>query len=131
MLIFVYGSLMTGMSNHSIIAPFVTRVRTGTLYHLPDGYPALIAGDGIVRGELVDIKDSPNALEILDRFEDFYGVGNPHNLYERVAQTVWCEAETAVTAEVYRWAKPDELQQIGILVADSDWRSYLKEVHKR
>lgn len=130
MLIFVYGTLMTGMSNHSLISPFVQGVRVaytkGTLYHLPYGYPALVEGDGIVLGELFDLRDSQNALKILDPFEDFYGVGNTHNLYERVSQTVWSKDGTELTAQVYRWAKPTELKGIGVRVANGDWRSYLK-----
>ena len=133
MLIFVYGSLMTGMSNHSVIAPFVQGVRVaytkGTLYHLPDGYPALVEGSGIVWGELFDLRDSQNALTILDRFEDFYGPGNSHNLYERVPQTVWSEDGTEFTAQVYRWAKPLELKGIGVPVPNGDWREFLREIH--
>lgn len=133
MLLFVYGTLMTGMSNHSLISPFVQQVRVaytkGTLYHLPYGYPALVEGSGIVWGELFELRDSPNALKILDRFEDFYGPGNAANLYERVPQTVWSEDGTEFTAQVYRWAKPLELKRIGAPVANGDWRKFLKEFH--
>lgn len=130
MLIFVYGSLMTGMSNHSVIAPFVQGVRVaytkGTLYHLPYGYPALVEGSGTVWGELFGLRNSQNALKILDQFEDFYGLGNAQNFYERVPQTVWSKEGAEFTAQVYRWAKPAELKQIGVLIENGDWRSYLR-----
>lgn len=44
--VFVYGTLMTGMSNFKIIKPFVRKVTSaklaGTVYHLPYGFPGAI-----------------------------------------------------------------------------------------
>ena len=42
---FVYGTLMTDMSNHHLVEPFVKQVEIaktlGQLYDLPYGYPAM------------------------------------------------------------------------------------------
>jgi gamma-glutamylcyclotransferase (GGCT)/AIG2-like uncharacterized protein YtfP len=81
MLIFVYGTLRRGQSNHCQLGPsrFVSYASTAPRYELVDlgGYPALLEGGrDVVRGELFEVPDS--WLSHLDAFEDV------PTLYERV-----------------------------------------------
>ncbi|OQA89179.1 MAG: Gamma-L-glutamyl-butirosin B gamma-glutamyl cyclotransferase [bacterium ADurb.Bin236] len=90
--IFVYGTLMRGMSNHDRfcrdalnIEPAVT---TGRLYHLPYGFPAMFdAPDGQVFGEVMTFPDIGKTLERLDRLEG-YRPGDIQSHYVRIAKTV-------------------------------------------
>ena len=78
LLIFVYGTLKRGLSNHSYLAGqrFVSEVRTQPEYRLFDlgGFPGLVraATDGVsIEGEIWAIDDT--CLHGLDRLEDIEG----------------------------------------------------------
>ena len=75
--VFVYGTLMRGMSNHQVLAPYFATVRLaqlqGILFDLPYGYPAVIDGNGVVHGELIELVDPKAALITLDKLEDYHG----------------------------------------------------------
>ena len=64
--VFVYGTLMTGLSNHSVIKAFVKSIcagkTRGILYDLPYGYPAVKPGQGVVHGEVVELQDVAERL---------------------------------------------------------------------
>ncbi len=88
--IFVYGSLKEG-KRYFYMAKQAgwTHSRSATLrgyriFSLPVGYPAVVAGDGHVYGELQTYIDLERALIVLDRFE---GEGQE---YDRVL----CEIKT-------------------------------------
>ena len=75
--LFTYGTLMPGYSNYPQIEDFVINHKAGTI----DGvlvdlgaYPALIPGDGIVKGIMLGVKQE--ALEITDRIEGYHPDGN-------------------------------------------------------
>jgi len=128
--VFVYGTLMKGFGNHrrylegriSCITPGKTR---GLLYHLPQGYPALLEGDEIVEGEIVEPVDE-NLLESLDRLED-YSEGRSNNLYVRVARNILEEDGKEVTCWVYIYADRVYAQAKGTLVPDGNWRSFIEK----
>jgi gamma-glutamylcyclotransferase (GGCT)/AIG2-like uncharacterized protein YtfP len=84
--LFVYGTLMRGRPNHPRIEA-ASRIEAatvpGSLFGTPAGYPALVAGEGIVHGELCFFSDLGAILSDLDEFE-----GPP---YRRIR----CEATTA------------------------------------
>lgn len=128
--IFVYGTLMRGMENFRLIAPFAASVEAaeadGALYHLPYGYPALAPGGaGTVRGEAVRARDMAAALAVLDELEDYRGPGDPANLYERVVVAVRLTSGGEVAAYVYVWARPEELAAIGVPVPGGCWRAFM------
>ena len=81
--LFVYGTLKRGQLNSPLLAPYARGVepaRTrGRLYDL-GLFPALVAGEGTVHGELVrlDAADLAAALTLLDRLEG-YRPGDPAN----------------------------------------------------
>lgn len=66
--VFVYGTLMKGFWNYrrylegkiSYVASGKTQ---GLLYHLPEGYPALITGNKLVEGEIIEPIDE-NLLDL-------------------------------------------------------------------
>jgi len=84
--VFVYGTLLTGESNHHIAAPHTKAVIPGTvrgrLYDIGT-YPALVlSGDGAdVPGEWISV--SEEGLQAMDELEEYYGPGQM-NVYERV-----------------------------------------------
>jgi len=69
--LFVYGSLQRGQANHAQLARarFVESMRTAPRFALREivGYPALVAGDRAIEGELFELPLS--ALPELDEFE--------------------------------------------------------------
>ena len=123
--VFVYGTLMKDMSNHHLVEPFVKHLETaktlGRLYDLPHGYPAMIGGEDEVWGEIIELNDVQEALNVLDRLEDYYGEGSPSNLYNRTIQEVKTRSGKAEHAYVYFWASPDTIDEIGTEIKYS-WR---------
>ncbi|WP_460171895.1 gamma-glutamylcyclotransferase family protein [Thermus sp. FJN-A] len=76
--VFVYGTLKRGERNHPLVRPYLHRVLPGRvegfrLYHFPPGgerpyaYPAMVPGEGRVRGEVLFL--DPEALPLLDALE--------------------------------------------------------------
>lgn len=105
--VFVYGTLMSGESNHPLISDYVTSITPayikGSLYDLPYGYPALLPGNGIVFGELIELHDIHAAIMVMDDLEDYNGPGQD-NLYERETVEVYTIYGDCCTAWVYRWS---------------------------
>ena len=102
--LFVYGTLMPGQSNYRQIEDFVIDHKPGTI----DGvlvdlgaYPALIPGDGIVKGIMLGTKD--DALEITDRIEG-YRPDRIRSLYVREEVAVRLEDGQEVIAWTYLFA---------------------------
>jgi gamma-glutamylcyclotransferase (GGCT)/AIG2-like uncharacterized protein YtfP len=100
--LFVYGTLMPGHGNHRRIERFVLRGRpgriTGILVDL-GAFPALVPGDGLVEGVLLEIV--PSALSITDQIEG-YAPNRSDCLYVRKQVTVTLDDVTQVTAWTLR-----------------------------
>ncbi|MBX3273365.1 MAG: gamma-glutamylcyclotransferase [Sandaracinaceae bacterium] len=115
--LFVYGTLMRGEVRAPILARHAAsfcgpaEVR-GALVDL-GAYPGLIEGDGVVRGELVELTEPADALAELDDVEGFLGYGRAGSLYRRV---VIRAGDTY--AWTYRYAGPGGAPRI----ASGDWR---------
>lgn len=114
MLLFVYGTLCLGESNHRQLAGGLFRARASTAaeYELVDmgGYPALLEGGNIaVRGELYEI--DPSHLSLLDAFEDV------PLLYDRKTVRIGdVEAETYIMRRALAGAAPR--------IRSGDWRAH-------
>lgn len=130
---FVYGTLLQGMSNRHLIEAEILRgypaLITGTLYHLPCGYPMLIEKDGgTTRGEVLQFTKTSPVTAVLDRLEDFIAPGHPDNLYERVEREVVVpELDQKIRARVYVCPAHREkyIRKIGIPVPGGDWRKFV------
>lgn len=133
--VFVYGTLRPGQKYHHLIERYVAKAEAayvpGRLYHLEEGYPALVLADhlpqleksGMVRGDLLGIAEWDKALPILDELEDYYGPGDPRNLYERQIISVRTADDNTVTSTVYVFSADKErwLNQNAIPVPEGDW----------
>ena len=89
--IFVYGSLMRGFWNYDRYlhgkGEFIgVGSLEGDLFHLPDGYPALLPGEGTVWGEVIKLLDK-STINALDRLEG-HTPGGGNNLYNREQREV-------------------------------------------
>ncbi len=74
--IFSYGSLMQGFWNYDRYLHGKAKLigegsMGGNLYHLPEGYPALLQGKGTVWGEVMKLL-YPSTIDVLDRLEGYY-----------------------------------------------------------
>ena len=87
-LIFVYGTLMKGMSRHNIIneqCKFVCKGSVkGDLYDMED-YPGLVQGEGLVHGEVYRMNNPSQVIQYLDIIE---GIDREPPLFKRVIQQV-------------------------------------------
>lgn len=86
--LFVYGTLLSGEANYSVVASYVLSVRQGavrgTLYDAGE-YPALVLSGrdrDLVQGEWLII--SEEGLKQTDLLEEYYGPGAERNDYERI-----------------------------------------------
>lgn len=125
--VFVYGTLMQGMSNHHLVAPYLIAIYSaqmrGILFDLPYGYPAVLDGEGVVKGELIELSDVADALATLDKLEQYHGQICPENLYDRVIREVIDSNGNVISAYVYLWSKPEKLEDIGKRIPNGEWSS--------
>ena len=118
--VFVYGTLMEGMSRHSEMQEGCTLVCEGTvrgdLYKISD-YPGLVAGSGTVKGELYRASDM---FQIIQRLDWIEGAGGSNPLFNRVIQEVTTR-QGKIWAYTYHYAKPtDSFERID----SGDWASF-------
>ena len=71
--VFVYGTLLSGLPNHAVLghATYLGRARTTARYTLVDmgAFPALVDGGKCsIVGELYEL--DPGTLELIDEYED-------------------------------------------------------------
>jgi len=127
--IFVYGTLKPDESAYAqYCAPYVTQAQTalmqGQLFHLPQGYPAMTAGDRWVTGALLTLRD-PVVIARIDQFED-YDPSRPaaSNLYQRLRLPVFAKPQVPLgTAWAYLMAAESVMALGGIPVEAGIWSS--------
>ncbi|MGF1487705.1 MAG: gamma-glutamylcyclotransferase [Prochloraceae cyanobacterium] len=91
---FVYGTLKPGEINYNIYCKDLVieeklALAKGILYDLPLGYPAIIEGEGWVKGYLLTFKDK-SISNTLDALEDYQPGRSPlENEYYRKLITVY------------------------------------------
>lgn len=124
--VFVYGTLRDGASNHFRMGD-ARKVGSGTipgeLRVIRDNpgfiYPALVAGEGEVRGEVYGVGE--DLLEGLDRFEGIDPDVESEDEYMRVKISVKLEGGEEMEAWVWAWAgDAGEAETI----AGGDWLEY-------
>lgn len=119
--IFVYGTLMRGLSRHH----FMTDGRfegeasaKGRLITLGE-YPALLDGAGTVRGEVYSFDDLPAALDVLDDVENFDPTNPDASEYVREVRDVVLDGGEKMCAWLYVYNRPRENAPI---IPSGDWR---------
>jgi gamma-glutamylcyclotransferase (GGCT)/AIG2-like uncharacterized protein YtfP len=121
--LFVYGTLLRGGSRHAELKrcggawSTVPATASGTLLDC-GAFPGMIAGEeGVVRGELVDLRDVPLAFTHLDGVEGFEGFEASRALFRRALIMVTAEDGARQLAWTYLWAGGPKHPQI----ASGDW----------
>lgn len=131
--LFVYGSLMEGFFNYDkslrgkVISSSPGKIR-GLLYHQSlKGYPALVEGEGWVRGEFLELADFAEIISICDRIEVYLGPGNPGNEYERRVSVISLDNGVETPAQVYWYARSDldSPKNPVVRAASGDWREFM------
>lgn len=103
---FVYGTLKQGQLNARLLEPFARTVEPawthGVLFDVGE-FPALIQGDGAVRGELVRLDPAtiPAALALVDRLEEYQADDEPSSMYLRRIVDVWTDRGEQERAYIY------------------------------
>lgn len=131
--IFVYGSLRTGFFNyHKYLLGKVSDTKVGKvkgkLYHMPHkGYPALINGNDDVFGEVMTLRDFEAVMTPMDKMENYYGINDNRNEYNRVIMDVELLNGTIESCYVYYYAMNDKeiFEGNSIYVENGDWKSYM------
>lgn len=131
--VFVYGTLMKNFRNYKrYLEGRISRITPGKtyglLYHLPEGYPALLEGNEIVEGEIIEPVDK-KLLKALDRLED-YVEGRSSNLYERKIREILTEDGEKVTCWIYIYTDERYAKENGILIPDGNWRKFMENRRK-
>lgn len=131
--IFVYGSLRTGFFNYNkylmgkVIDSKIGKVE-GKLYHMPHkGYPALIEGNDEVIGEVMTLKDFESVIVPMDKMENYYGVNNSKNEYNRIVMEVELLDGTTESCYVYYYAMNDKeiFDMNSIYIENGNWKDYM------
>ena len=123
MLIFVYGTLLSGLERHYILddSTFIGDAVAGgvCLYNL--GYfPGIKKGDGAVIGELYYVSDE--TLETLDAIEGFDSNNTDNSLYHRSEiRIILPTITTDVFAYFYNLPVDEPM-----LIEDGDYRNFLQ-----
>ena len=131
--IFVYGSLRTGFFNYNkyllgkVSNAQVGKVK-GKLYHmLHKGYPALLEGDDVVVGEIMNLNDFEEVMIPMDKMENYYGVNDNRNEYNRIIMDVELSDGTKESCYVYYYAMNDKdiFEKNSIYIENGDWKDYM------
>lgn len=118
---------MEGYANHTMLEDsiFVKKGMTkGKLYGLPYGYPALIEGDGWVKGEIYDVDEV--TLQKMDTLEAYYGQEN--DLFQRLKANVLIDGGIDAKAFIYYYSNRVEAQNAGEEILEGDWRNHVKSM---
>ncbi|MUG99041.1 gamma-glutamylcyclotransferase [Scytonema sp. UIC 10036] len=125
--VFVYGTLKPGEDNYDRycagkVVDATSAIAKGKLFALPMGYPAMVSGDGSVRGYLLSFADS-KVLTDLDELEDYHPARDEsENLYLRQQIEVQdLQGDSLGWAWVYIMTEELATQLGGIFLPDGWW----------
>lgn len=107
--LFVYGTLLPGHGNHARISDHVRHARPGTIQGILvdlGAFPALVHGEGIVKGMLLDVEDE--AIRITD-FIEGCRPDSDDSLYVREQVQVALDDGNTMTAWTYFFARPGRI----------------------
>lgn len=125
--VFVYGTLKPGEAYyHDYCEPYVVEavpaLTQGSLFHLPQGYPAMALGESDVIGFLLQLRDA-TAIAYMDEFEDYDpSLPEAMNLYVRQLRPVFSRKRQPLgSAWVYVMCDEYIRQNRGIPVPTGNW----------
>ncbi len=129
--LFVYGTLMRGMSNHARFCGDALTIKpaftTGRLYHLPYGYPAMFSGpDGQVFGDVMTFPNIEKTIKEMDHLEGYRPHGQCH--YIRIAKRVTSLSD-GITVPAWAYVYPEdrlrEIRRVGAFIPHGCWREFM------
>ena len=125
MIVFVYGTLRPGASQHEKIEQYVQGaiegMFEGRLFAMPDGRPIVVDGEPAypVKGDLLFLADSPAVMEELDRI---VGVKNPRSLFQRVQRQVLSDSgDNMVLMYLCKSSETHQVLEEGTELEEGDW----------
>jgi gamma-glutamylcyclotransferase (GGCT)/AIG2-like uncharacterized protein YtfP len=133
---FVYGTLRPGGRYWSNVSDYIEHYEPALLegfaiYHLPEGYPAMIADeDASVFGDVLYVRSRCNDL-VLDILDEIEGCNQPGraNLYDRLkveVKRLGARMQPVVAdTYVYASARHAYLRSAGTRVIHGDWREFV------
>ncbi|MFU8804510.1 MAG: gamma-glutamylcyclotransferase family protein [Bradymonadaceae bacterium] len=129
---FVYGTLRPGGHYWPTVADLVESTRPAfieafEMWHLPEGYPAIIAGRGKIVGDILSVapENTELAMSILDEVEDCLP-GSLNPLYERILVDAHDhQGPVQAYTYVYHTAHHDYMRRNGRPVQGGDWRRFM------
>ncbi|WP_321387448.1 gamma-glutamylcyclotransferase family protein [uncultured Enterococcus sp.] len=141
--LFTYGSLMENLFNYQKYLngkvkgkPRAARIR-GKLFHMnAKQYPALLSGADWVYGEIFELSNFQRDISSVDALENYYGVGDERNEYERqIVEVEVFDEKTKTFSQIekvycylYVVANDPRFQQDSLYLADGNWRSYHERI---
>jgi gamma-glutamylcyclotransferase (GGCT)/AIG2-like uncharacterized protein YtfP len=125
--LFVYGSLMKGMVHHNKVAAMIKELRPasceGTLYRLAVGYPTMVEGPGVVKGELLTLNNFKDLIKIIDEFEGFSPTNPEKSLYLRMEKPVLPDGAKKPSTTFVYVLNPTRLPKDAIIIEGGDYRA--------
>lgn len=130
--VFVYGTLMNGLSNYKRLLEKTTveefpATTKGIMYSVHDNFPAVVEGEGAIKGELIYIDHEMYDL-VLHRLDvlEGYRESDPNSMYIRKETTVLNTQENIeVEAYIYIWNHETyKLEPI----YSGDWKDHIKNI---
>jgi gamma-glutamylcyclotransferase (GGCT)/AIG2-like uncharacterized protein YtfP len=125
--LFVYGSLMSGMVHHNKVAALVKEIKPGScqgvLYRLPVGYPVMVEGEGIVKGEVLTLNNFKDIIKILDEFEGYSPTTPDKSLHLRVEKLINVEGAKKPSTSFTYVLNPTRLPREATKIETGDYRS--------
>lgn len=125
--VFAYGTLKPGESGFEYYCkPYIIQAEPayslGTLFHLPQGYPAMTEGNRPVSGVLLHLRDE-GAIAHIDTFEE-YDPTRPDidNLYVRQHREIFSMNHAPLGIAWIYLMTPERVKTLGgVLVESGTW----------
>jgi gamma-glutamylcyclotransferase (GGCT)/AIG2-like uncharacterized protein YtfP len=130
-LLFVYGSLMSGLSAHTFLLD-TDFISYGILYgarliQLKEGYPAVIEGEGRVFGEVYKVDIA--TLSAIDLFEEFFEEFPEKSTYIRKIKPIKLIPYGEFVDSFVYFLNPEVLEETDFTdVPFGNWREFVKKL---
>jgi len=120
---------MKGMVHHNKLSSVVKDCKPascqGQLYRLPVGYPAMVEGEGSVRGELLTLTNFKEVIALLDEFEGYSPTNPEKSLYMRMEKQIQVDGGKKPTTSFVYVLNRLKLPKEATLIPSGDYREIL------